>query len=181
MSQLDFQSALTRLLSDSPLRARFVAAPCRVAEELAADPADATALAAICPEELARQAEALLRKRQSQVAEIIPRTWKQAGTAAIGLFREYAEQSAWPTGHLRHFLDAASFCQFLKSRTPDLPVAAEHRWSSFVAEGRRLTVRLDFRLPVGNRTAWGVQLLYRNIHGVPRQMTFSISGHSPGC
>jgi hypothetical protein len=171
VSQLDFQSALTRLLSDSPLRTRFREAPFAVATELVGDTALVSTLCALDSDQLDRQAETLLRKRQAHVAEIIPRTWKQSGGTAAALFREFAEQSPWPSGHRRHFQDAAGFCEFLKSSTLILPVAAEYHWAAFVADNRRLAVRFDLKLPIAQGTRVGLQLFCRNRQGTPMQIS----------
>jgi len=170
VSQHDFTHALARLLSDAALRRRFQSDRSAVASELTADNQHVDALCAINLHQLEQQALALLRKRQSHVAQIIPRTWRHLGLGAEGRFREFAVQSPWPGGHKRHFEDAAAFCRFLKVQMPDRAVAAEHNWAAFVAGNRRLVVRFDIRLPVGNRTRPGVQILFRNSRGVPRQL-----------
>ncbi len=174
MSQLDFLSALTRLLSDSRLRARFRADAATVAKEFTSDEAVINSLCVVDPEQLDRQAETLLCKRQAHVAEILPRTCKLSRATFVALFREFAEQAAWPTGHQRHFHDAARFCEFLKSRTTDLPVAAEYHWAAFVADGHWLRVRFDGLLAIDAGTTLGLQIFYRNREGTPLHWSIHI-------
>ena len=112
MSPPDLTRPLAQLLSDSRLRHDFSRDPATVVDRLALPPASIAALQEIDTGLLERQARSLLGKRRFKVTQILPRTWQHLGDDATDLFKEYALEAPWPTGHRRHLLDAAAFCSF---------------------------------------------------------------------
>jgi hypothetical protein len=161
---------LSRLLSDSQLRQRFREDAQSVALELADDEADVTFLLAIDHAQLEAQAETLVSKRQHEVAQLLPLTWKQLGQEAAGLFRTYAAESAWPEGHTRHLGDAIEFGLWLSRRSQHEPVGSEWNRIRFAASGRRLAARIVR----DRRVRFGLQILVRQRNGRIRQLVLQL-------
>ena len=157
---------LSRLLSDIGLRKRFCEDREQVVAELTDDATTATFLSAIDFTQLDAQAETLLGKRQHEIAELLPLTWRRLGNDARKLFREYAATSLWPEGHLRHLFDACAFVMWLRqSGWPS--VDAEFNRISFAATGGRFAIRI-----VRETSRWlpGLQFLARTRSGRVRQL-----------
>ena len=148
---------LSRLLSDSQLRQRFRADPQRVAVELTDDAADVTFLLSLDHGQLEAQAETLVSKRQHEVAQLLPLTWKQLGHEATSLFRAYASKAAWPEGYTRHLCDAVEFGLWLSRRSQHTPVGLGWNRVRFAASSRRLAVRIIR----DRRVRCGLQILVR--------------------
>jgi hypothetical protein len=118
----ELTSALALLLSDRALRLRLKANAAQLARDLELPPPDAAILCSLNPAGVEAQAATLLAKRRSEVARIVPRTWKMLAPAAAGIFEEYASHH-WPTGHRRHPEDALAFLRFLAARgLPHAPI-----------------------------------------------------------
>lgn len=163
---------LSRLLTDDGLRKRFCEDRERVVAELADDPATATFLSAIDGGQLDAQAETLLGKRQHEVAELLPQTWRHLGSDARELFRDYAANSPWPEGHLRHLVDACDFVSWLR-QSGRAAVDSEFNRISFAATGGRFAVRI---IRETSQLLPGVQFLARNRSGHVRQFILSCCG-----
>lgn len=162
---------LSRLLSDSHLRQQFYEDRERVAVELADDDADATFLLTIDPVQLEAQAETLISKRQHEVAQLLPLTWKQLGHDAADLFRAYAAESAWPEGHTRHLLDAVEFGLWLSRRSQHKPVGLEWNRTRFAASDGDLAAHFVHERPM----RFGLQILFRQRSGQIRQLVLRLS------
>ncbi len=164
MAQRDLTSALGLLLSDRALRELRAHDPQAAARKLNLRAADLAAFAALDPAGLEEQAAALLQKRFYEVAQLLPQTCARLGEKAYARFLAYAEH-AWPTGHLRHWLDVVGFGDHLrKARAPEL-CRAEYNRVAFVTADRRLLIALVRE----NSALPSLQILYRR-KGEPRQM-----------
>ena len=75
-------------------------------------------LEGIVESELKMQAKLLLDKRQNEVSELIPETWKKLNDKGPELFKQYAEHN-WPDGPKKLFIDAKDFLNYLMSIEPE--------------------------------------------------------------
>lgn len=166
MSQLDAVEVMGLLLRDRELRIRFANAPSAVVRELGLVPSQASFVCALDLRQLSVQAESLIRKRQSEVARLVPKTWLRLGREAGVQFHQYADQSPWPEGHRRHLLDASLFCRFLREKTASEYLRSEHHWVAFLASDRLFSVQLCDDLIVFGKARWAVQFCVRR-NGVP--------------
>ncbi len=159
MSQLDFTTALARLLSDASLRAEFAADPTFVANRLAGHPDDIAAVVAIDPSELEHQAVGLIRKRAGHVAALLPLTWAAMSNPRTR-FDDFAAENSWPEGHQRHLEDAVAFGKWLDRQGDSCLVPSEWNRCRFLIEHRRLRVCLirHRSIPLRER---GVRFLFR--------------------
>lgn len=165
MSQLDFTTALTRLLSDAALRADFKSDRDATAASLIEDTAERDLLLQLSEAEIDAQADALLNKRAGQVAGFLPLTWQQLGTTAAQTFRQYANDSAWPQTHRRHQLDAIGFGEWLEHNNAVELVRHELRRAQFAASDKQVSICL-VNHPSVLITARGVLILRRTRTGI---------------
>jgi len=159
VSQLDFTTALARLLSDAELRAEFATHPAAVASRLADHRDDVAALLAIDPAELETQAVGLVRKRTGQVAALLPQTWNQLPDASTR-FADFAAGQPWPEGHQRHLNDAVQFGAWLAANLDPALLRSEWNRCRFQLEGRRVALCLVSHpsIPLRQR---GLRLMWR--------------------
>ena len=160
MSQRDFTTALTQLLSDSSLRHEFKVDPACVADRLVDHAEDKTALLAITPSQLEEQAEGLVRKRAGEVSKLLPETWRLLGSAASEKFIAFADTVPWPEGHRRHMIDAVAFGEWLEERDDASLVRHElHRCRFAMSDARFGTYLIAHRTsPISAR---GICVLWR--------------------
>ena len=161
MSRLDAVNVMGRLLRDRELRHRFSIDRQAVIEELGVDPDQASFVIGLDVHQLDNQAESLVRKRRSEVAGLLPVTWKRLGTDAGNKFAAYADQSPWPEGHRRHFHDAAMFCKFLHETASTQYLASEHQWVRFLASDRSFSLQFVHDLIVHDKERWAIRFCFR--------------------
>ncbi len=152
---------LALLLHDREMRDRFRADRSAFVKEFGLEGADTQMICSLDCEQLDRQAEGLLRKRKSQVTQLIPRTWNRLGVEANRLFRDYVESSAWPESHQRHALDADAFCSFLQLNSIQEYSRSEHNWLKFCIGKCWFRLHFVSDCNVDNRNRWAVQVFYR--------------------
>jgi hypothetical protein len=148
------QELLARLATDTPFRRHFLASPSAVADALGLEPEGRAWLTALNREEVERYAASLLRKRQVEVAGLLPLTVQALGPRFGPLFVRHAERGP-PRGPDRVRADALAFVAFLRTCRRDTslhPIEAdvacyEAAWLETGRPGRRLVVRW-FRCPV---------------------------------
>ncbi len=175
MKPRDFVDALTQLLSDPTLRDRFETDRCVVVDELGVGDEDAELLRRLDSQKLQQQAQGLMHKRQSEVARLMPITWERLSDEARKLFCDYAETTPWPSGHRRHFQDAAGFSEFLQTQTPDKTVKSECNWIDFRAGNGRFAIKFVRDLLLDGNERCGIQFLYRNSQGHEKQSAVPLS------
>ena len=112
MREIDFTTALGRLLSDAKTREAFALDAAAVARQLGICAADYPAFTRLIPEHVEAQARVLLRKRWRAVAALIPETAATHKGAVDALFREYA-RGHWLPDALK---DALAFAGWLRER-----------------------------------------------------------------
>lgn len=154
-------AVLSRLLTDAALRRRFAEDPARVAEELTSDTEQLAFLSSLDATQLEAQAETLIGKRRHEVAQILPQTWRQLGTAAADLFQSFVDASPWPEGHRRHLVDADAFAGWLVEQTPRRPIQSEWNRIRFILSARRMSVNFVRDRP----GPCGLQILWRHRNG----------------
>jgi hypothetical protein len=160
-------SLLARLLGDNALRQRFIADSQQVTRELTDDPGCIEFLASLDHLQLENQAETLVAKRQHEVAQLLPETWKRPGGISSSLFKSYAAESDWPDGHNRHLKDAESFGTWLVGHAKGELVMTELHRVRFLLSRRRLEVRIVR----GGLIGFQLQILFRQRGGRLREVT----------
>ena len=160
LNEIDYTTALARLLSDQNLRAEFKANPDAVTHKLAVRAEDFAAVAALAPDELEIQARVLLRKRLDAIRPIIPQTCARLGEALWPRFESYACRLPLVSsrGELQ---DALGFCLHMAEIDNGAVVQSELHRLRFVQGRRWLAVHFfqDLCMPSGPRP--GMQLLIR--------------------
>lgn len=124
--------------------------------------------------QLDRQAEALLRKRRFQVAQIIPQTWHSLGSSAAEQFQNYMEQTTWPETHQKHELDAQHFCEYLQQQKISGYLKSEHNWLNFRLHQHWFQIHWVTDLVIGQQRFRGIQVFSRNPSGAPLQQAFCL-------
>lgn len=167
MKQLDAVEALALLLHDRRLRNCFAEDPYRAARMMGLPAEQIAAFVNVSISQLNEQADSLLRKRMTEVAKLIPETWKRLGVNARSTFLAYAEHAPWPRGHRRHWIDADAFCRHLKGnvQSPHY-LRSEHHQVAFLASERSFSftvLRNDEHRGVrrSHWQSWGIQLCTR--------------------
>src|SRR5690242_15626412 len=97
----DLTTVLGALLADRALRISLRRDPAGLARTLQIGEAE---LQGIDPDDLERQAEALVAKRLQEIHNLLPFTMNLLNPRGASLFKEYAP-GVWPEGHLRHYRD----------------------------------------------------------------------------
>ncbi|MGI9473235.1 MAG: hypothetical protein ACR2NZ_16965 [Rubripirellula sp.] len=163
---------LARLLTDRHLRERFVREPAEVAAVLTHDGVQREFLLHLDRQRLVEQAESLIRKRQHEVAGLVPSTWASLGTTAVQQFRRYVDDAAWPAGHRRHQQDAFAFCEFLRQSGVIGYAAAEERWLRFQLARSRCRVGFVADVMIDGRPRYALQVFLRDRRGQPHRRHF---------
>jgi hypothetical protein len=159
VAEIDFTTALGRLLRDDALRAKFSSDPAAVATELGVSRHDYEAFVALSANQIERQALALLQKRYHDVRKFARVTCNRLGTTAWSTFVVYA-QSHWPTGHNRHLRDALAFCERTVNRC-----GCELNRLQFALGKRRFAFHPVKDLPINARLHPALQILSRSRRG----------------
>ncbi|MFT5095977.1 MAG: hypothetical protein ACKVII_20805 [Planctomycetales bacterium] len=156
---------LAQLLSDRQLRIRFRENVDDMVRELTDDQAGRAFLRSLDHRLLEAQAETLITKRQHEVAQLLPLTWKQLAESAPSLFAAYVDESVWPEGHNRHLHDAECFGRWLAGRADSRLVRAEWSRVRFRISGSRVTIRIVR----GGVLRYEIQILFRRNSGQVRE------------
>lgn len=125
MGLAEVQHALARLYVERGLRERFFADPQATAKELHLTDLEAEELGRLSPVEVARFADTLARKRQSQTRQFLPWTARILGAGFARRFLTYAAVSH-PQGERKLLHDALQFADWLL--TPQPGDVALHAW-----------------------------------------------------
>ncbi len=114
-TDIDFTTALARLLSDSKLRKQFAIDPNKLVSGLSLSKSDKAMMLSLSHGQLELQAKVLLNKRLHEIQTILPNTFSYNKLLLAQEFYRYAEDY-WPIGYKKHQLDAIRFCQHLKNK-----------------------------------------------------------------
>jgi hypothetical protein len=168
LPDIDFTTALGRLLSDAALRREYFEDPMTVAQRICVNPSHLHAFINLDRDALDLQARALIEKRYYEASNFLPVTINRLGERATTLFFELAEEK-WHTDHRRHLKDAVMFCEYLSRNYPTQLCTAEFNWLRFLLVGKRWAVHLVRQFPDGQRQRPALQLLFRSHSGASRQ------------
>jgi hypothetical protein len=160
VTEIDFITALGRVLRDRKLRDHFAANPQAVAAQLNLGRNSWPAFVQLVPEDLEFQSRILLRKRLELVRPLLPETIRRLGQSLWPSFLEYS-QASWPTETRAALQDAFQFCQSLRQRHPRLVSESELNRLRFALSERHLAVYWCFRETIGSRTRPMIQLFLR--------------------
>lgn len=160
MPQIDFITALARLLRDADLRASFGVNPVAAVGRLGVTDAARETLLQLKPLELESQAQVLLRKRFEAVRLLIPFTCASLNENAWPAFEAYG-WTCWPSMPLPELRDANEFCRHLERTFPGAVCASERNRLQFALGKTCLAFYLVRDLPIGHRRRYGLQLFIR--------------------
>lgn len=177
-AEIDFVTALGRLLRSGALRDEFAADPARVAEQVGLRAGDRAAWGQLVPAELEAQAEVLLKKRFVAVRRVLPRTCRalggdgedvvdgkkgdhgKKGEEAWRVFRGYA-RGCWPGEENKVADDARGFCAALRRVRPEAVCGIEAHRAQWLCDGSRWSVRWLAAVPFRKGFRPGVQIFLR--------------------
>ena len=164
VNEIDFQTALGRLLRDASLREQFARNPSAVAALLHLRLAERAHLAKLSPGDIEIQATILLRKRFDAVRHLIPRTTHGLGSKAWELFQAHARQF-WPDSPDMEVRDTESFCSHLAAVAPAALCPVEMNRLRFHLGRERISIHHIRHFPIRGRTRRALQVLVRRRHG----------------
>lgn len=164
MADVDFISALARLLHSGELRDAFVADRMAVAATLDVQGDDRARLLQIDPSDLEFQAEVLWRKRFEIVREALPRTITRLGKNAWPEFARYARPRG-PTGPQAIAQDCYKFCSHLLTTRIASVDAAEFNRAEFACNRRRAAAYWVRDLPIRGLPRIGIQFFWSSKRG----------------
>ena len=172
MAEIDFVTALGRLLRDGNLRDAFAANPPAVANRINLREHDCPLFVKLIPADLEFQAHVLLRKRFELVQQLLPETGRRTGEHFWNLFYEYARTS-WPGEPRAALQDAFQFCQQLKRRQPQLVSATEWNRLQFASSQTHLAFHCQVRETIPRRWRPQLQIFVRGRTRRWREFSFS--------
>jgi hypothetical protein len=158
--EIDFVTALGRLLQSGALRDAFAADPPAVARQIGVRESDRAAFEQLVPAELEAQAVVLLRKRFDLVRRGLPRTCAALGREAWPEFHSYA-RNAWPEAQGAAANDALGFCEALRRAQPEALCRIEYHRVRFLCAESRWSVRWLSAVPFRAGFRPGVQIFLR--------------------
>ena len=158
--EIDFITALGRLLRDGNLRDAFAANPQAAAKQVCLRQSDLPAWLQLVSEEVEIQATVLLRKRLDLVKFFAPETCRRAGQKLWPSFHQYARVN-WPPTEGPRALDAFEYCRHLRARHPES--IADREWNRLnFALSRRRAALYWVPLPARDgKMRRGIQLFWR--------------------
>ena len=158
--EIDFITALGRLLRDGNLRDAFAGDPATVAAQMHLRQTDLPAFLQLVPQELEFQARILLRKRFELTRTFLPETTRRLGDRGWPLFLEYGRAN-WPTEPRAGLLDAFHFCQRLDKQTPEIVSKSEWNRLRFALSEKHLAIYWHLLETVRGKARPMMQLFYR--------------------
>ena len=173
MAEIDFITALGRLLRDGDLRDAFASQPDSVAARLDLRPDDRPAFRQLVPKDVEFQARILLRKRFDLVRRFLPDTAGRLGEKAWPLFLEYARVN-WPAEPRVALRDAFQFCQRLREQQPSLVCQSEWNRLRFALSERNFAIHGQLRAEGDGIARPRVQIFYRDRSRRWREFSFSL-------
>ena len=164
LTEIDFPTALTRLLSQSDLRARFRLTPDVAMAEMNLRKEERAALLSLDLDDLDRQANSLIAKRFHEVRRLLPVTMGSLINDGRPQFFLYAAKR-WPNGQKRHIDDAVAFCYFIERKCLGLVNRFERMWLEFILAEGRIQIRWVPDFTNRGRLWIAVVIMYRNRQG----------------
>jgi hypothetical protein len=174
MPEIDFITALGRLLRDGSLRDAYAAQPSQTVDTLGVTQTQRAALLGLKAEDLEFQAQVLLRKRFQTVSALIPLTCSSFGESGWARFMEYARDH-WPVGNPMEVLDARDFVQHLREKHGATIDLSETNRIHFALGTRRISLHFLKRIWLRNRERRAVQVFLRLASGRWNEYLFYFS------
>lgn len=161
MADVDFITALGRLLHDGKLRDEFTSDPVATALRLGLRESDRTAFLQLSPDDLEFQARVLLRKRFDLIRRILPRTCAQLGPQGWSEFLHYGRTAT--LGTTKPIAeDAVGFCRYLKQAKPETICPVERNRARFVLNSSKFTCQVVGAIPFHKKRYPGIQFFVRS-------------------
>lgn len=170
--EIDFITALGRLLRDGRLRDAFVGDPATVAAQIHLRRTDLPAFLQLIPDELEFQARILLRKRFELTRTFLPETMRRLDDQGWPLFLEYGRAN-WPTEPRAGLHDAFQFCQRLDQLTPELVSKSERNRLQFALSNKHLAIHWHLLETMRGKARPMMQLFYRGRSPMWRELVFA--------
>jgi hypothetical protein len=171
VAEIDFITALGRLLRDGNLRDAFTASPQTAAAQINLCRDDWPAFSRLAPEDLEFQARILLRKRLALVRQLLPETVRKLGEKFWPLFLEYSRVN-WPMEQRTALHDAFGFCRRLKQQHSQLVSESEWNRLRFAISEKHLAIHWLLRETIHGRTRSMLQIFLRGRLVCWREMVF---------
>jgi hypothetical protein len=170
--EIDFITALGRLLRDGSLRDAFAGDPATVAAQIHLRRTDIPAFRQLIPDELEFQARILLRKRFELTRTFLPETTRRLGDQGWALFLEYGRAS-WPAEPRAGLQDAFQFCQRLDQLTPKIVSKSERNRLQFALSEKHLAIHWHLLETMRGKARPMMQLFYRGRSPMWRELVFA--------
>lgn len=151
---------LACLLRSAALRERYAIDPNGVLAALGICISDRPAFSALTPKDLDFQARILLRKRFTEVKELLPQTCALLGEQAWTVFQVYAREQ-WPTDAGGAAEDALSFHAAVAAQFPKQACNTERNRLSFQQSTKRCRIHWVRDASLNRRCPYGLQVLFR--------------------
>lgn len=151
---------LACLLRSGALRERYAIDPKGVLAALHIRAEDLPTFAALTPNDLEFQARILLRKRFTEVQELLPQTCAALGDQAWIVFQSYARDH-WPSDAGGAAEDALSFHAAAAARFPRRVCDPERNRLRFRNSNSRLRIYGVRDASLNSRCPYGIQILVR--------------------
>ncbi|MBI3898015.1 MAG: hypothetical protein HY308_06930 [Gammaproteobacteria bacterium] len=174
MPEIDFTTALAKLLTDRDLRDLFRRDRDECTRQMSIRESDKPAFLALAPEHLDAQAETLVRKRLCEVRRFLPKTFRQLADRAESLFFAYA-QTFWPQNHTRHREDAVTFGRYLVDHVRGTLYLPEYHRLQFTFENRRFSIHFSRHTEIRTGSCPAIQILWRSGGGKLNQVIFYLA------
>jgi hypothetical protein len=158
--EIDFITALGRLLRDGNLRDAFAADPQAVAAKVCLRQSDLPAWLQLVSAEVEAQATVLLRKRLDLVKFFAPETCCRAGKNLWPSFQQYARVN-WPPAEGPRLLDTFEYCRHLRTRGFGTVIDSEWNRLDFALSRRRVALHWVPLPARDDQTRRGIQLFWR--------------------
>jgi hypothetical protein len=170
--EIDFITALGRLLRDGSLRDAFAVDSGTVAAQMHLRRTDLSAFLQLIPDELEFQARILLRKRFELTRTLLPETTRRLGDQGWPLFFEYGRAN-WPAEPRAGLQDAFQFCQRLDQLTPETVRKSERNRLQFALSEKHLAIHWHLLETVRGKARPMMQLFYRGRSPMWRELVFA--------
>ncbi len=151
---------LACLLRSGALRERYAIDPKGVLAALRIRVSDQQAFAALTPNDLEFQARILLRKRFTEVQDLLPQTCAALGDQAWTAFQVYAREH-WPSDAGGAVEDALSFYAAAAAQFPRRACNAERNRLRFRQSSQRCQIHWVRDVSLNSRCPYGIQVLFR--------------------
>ena len=160
MAEIDFITALGRLLRDGNLRDAFAADPQAVVTQINLCRNDWSAFLQLVAEDLEFQARILLRKRHALVQRLLPETVRRLDEKCWLLFFEYSRAN-WPADKCAALRDALQFCEWIKRQQPGFVSESEWNRLQFGLSEKHLAIHWFFRETIRGKARLMTQTFFR--------------------